>query len=90
MLQRIKRIWVPILQVIIKGGKEELTLPDTDLKNIEAMIVLLKPFKEISDTLEGETYVTVSMVHSYMVSIKLHLTEQKTDLPIIKKKKMLC
>ena len=64
------------LQVIIKGDKEELMLSETDLNNIEAMIGLLKPFKEISDTLEGETYATVSMVHSYMVSIKLHLTEQ--------------
>ena len=85
MLQRIKRIWGPLVQAIIRGDRSELMLTDLDLDNIDAMIVLLKPFKEISDTLEGETYVTVSMVHSYMVSIKVHLTEQKTDLPIIKK-----
>ena len=85
MLQRIKKIWGPIVQAIIKGDRSELMLTDLDLDNIAAMIVLLKPFKEISDTLEGETYVTVSMVHSYMVSIKVHLTEKDIDLPIIKK-----
>ena len=77
--------WGPLVQAIIRGDKSELMLTDLDLDNIDAMIVLLKPFKEISDTLEGETYVTVSMVHSYYVSIKGHLTEKDTDLPIMKK-----
>ena len=84
MLERIKRIWGPLLQVIIKGDREELMLSETDLNNIEAMIGLLKPFKEISDTLEGERYVTVSMVQSYMVLIKGYLAEKNTDLPIVK------
>ena len=53
MLQRIKRIWGPLVQAIIRGDKSELMLTDLDLDNIDAMIVLLKPFKEISDTLEG-------------------------------------
>merc|ERR1712215_60844 len=50
MLQRIKRIWGPIVQAIIKGDRRELMLTDLDLYKIAAMIVLLKPFKEISDT----------------------------------------
>ena len=45
MLQRIKRIWGPIVQAIIKGDRSELMLTDLDLDNIAAMIVLLKPFK---------------------------------------------
>ena len=84
MLQRIKKIWGPIVQAIIKGDRSEQILTHHDLDNIAAMIVLLKPFKEISDTLEGKTYATVSMVHSYMVSIKVRLIEKDTDLPIIK------
>ena len=79
--------WGPLVQAIIRGDKSELMLTDLDLDNIDAMIVLLKPFKEISDTLEGETYATESMVHSYIVSIKGHLTEKDTDMPIIKNEK---
>ena len=85
MLERIKRIWVPLLQAIIKGDKQELMLSETDLKNIDAMIDLLKPFKEISDTLEGEQYVTLSMIQSFMVIIKDYLRDKDTYLSLIKK-----
>ena len=86
MLLRIKRIWGPLVQAIIKGDKSELMLTKHDLENIDAMIDLLKPFKEISDTLEGETYVTVSMVHSYMISIKKKINRKRYRFTNNKKK----
>ena len=62
-------------------------LSDTDIINIKDNIEFLKPFKEMSDTLEGEKYITVSMIQSFMVKIKSHLTVNPTDSPIIRKMK---
>ena len=90
MLHRIIRVWRPITITIVKSEKEELMLSDPDITNIKDIIELLKPFKEMSDTLEGEKYITVSMIQSFMVKIKSHLTVNPTGSPIIRKLKKQC
>ena len=87
MLQRIIRLWRPITSVIDKSGKAELMLSDADITNIKDIIELLKPFKEMSDTLEGEKYITVSMIQSFNVQIQRHLQPKSTDSSLIRKMK---
>ena len=48
---------------------------------------LLKPFKEMSDTLEGEKYITVSMIQSFNVQIQKNLQTKTTDSSLIRKMK---
>ena len=86
-LKRILKLWGPITITIVRGEKKELMLSDSDIDDIKEIIELLKPFKHMSDTLEGEKYITVSMIHSFNVQIQRHLQPKSTDSSLIRKMK---
>ena len=62
-------------------------LSDSDIDDIKVMIELLKPFKQMSDAIKGEKYITVSMIQYFNVQTQRHLQPNSTDSSLIKKMK---
>ena len=91
MLQRIVKLWTSIASTIVQAEKPDLMLSEQDIIDIKGIIALLQPFKLISETLEGEKYVTVSMIQSFIDKIQKHLQPMTCDTSLIKnmKKSML-
>ena len=87
MLMRIVKLWTSLASTIVQAERPDLMLSEYDIIDIKGIIALLQPFKQISETLEGEKYVTVSMIKSFIDKIQKHLQPMAHDTSLIKKMK---
>ena len=91
MMQSILDNRIPISYLLGNQQKTHLILSGSDEDNMEAIIELLKPFKDCGEKLSSETNVTISLVIPLFQKLKQHLqnTDQDCSLVTDMKAKML-
>ena len=80
-----------ITLVLANNNKSHLILSTYDIRDINLIIKLLKPFKECGKMLSSESNVTISLISPLFEQLKQHLTASNLDHSLIQnmKTKML-
>ena len=77
MIQRVMEQQAAICAALLEQKRMDLLPKDNELKLLEDIIDVLKPFKDVTEQMSGQSYVTVSTVHPI-----LHFIESSVLQPL--------
>ena len=88
MLERICEQQASICAALVDLKRVDLMLQDSDVKIMENLVEILKPFFKITETISGENYITVSSIKPLLYHLlNTDLNARDDDLGAIKQLK---
>ena len=84
MMQSLIDNKVAITLVLADNNKSHLILTPSEIRDINLIIKLLKPFKECGEKLSSESNVTISLIIPLFDILKKHLSANAIDTTLIK------
>ena len=58
----ISRVQAPICAALLEQKRMDLLPKDEEFKLLEEIVVVLKPFKDVTEQMSAEKYVTISAI----------------------------
>ena len=88
MLERICEQQASICAALVDLKRVDLMLQDSDVKIMEKLVEILKPFFQITETIYGESYITVTSIKPLLHHLlNTALNAESDDLGAIKQLK---
>ena len=82
MMGRLLEQQAAVCAAVIELKRMDLLLSGDDLKLVENVIEVLKPFKDITENVSGEKYTTVSLVKPLLHHLLTQSLKVKTEDPV--------